>query len=281
MRRQFGKWEASRKPKSIFRIDDARCAAFYDELEQNGLTSDLNPLTANQVREMHEYLCSQRWCDEQRPELSDFAFNEIPKECGIASVPLEKLVRTPHIFSLANHPAVLPVLERYFGCKPRLEELYVSWSAPQEQSSAFHRESPCAFHRDTDGMQTAKLFLYLTDIDTQSGPHFYVLNSHRRNLLTRPGTFTDAEVTDAFGNESIASITGTKGKCFLEDTFGIHKATMPESANRMLLQLIYASHPTICPPKRPVIAASELPGEDFKVYDPYVCEKFVTQRITA
>lgn len=99
------------------------------------------------------------------------------------------------------------------------------------------------WHRDRDGFKVLKFFIYLNDVDDDTGPHAFAPFSHRiRPIRFVPQIrYSDDNVEKFFSK--IILITGKKGKCFVEDTTGLHKATPPNKKHRMLLQFSYFTGP--------------------------------------
>jgi hypothetical protein len=53
----------------------------------------------------------------------------------------------------------------------------------------------------------------------------------------------DLEVTRVFGEESVINFVRPMGSCFLVDTYGFHKGTLPIDNDRLLLQVQYSINP--------------------------------------
>jgi len=184
-----------------------------------------------------------------------------------ASYSLTDIVRAPHLVELANHPGLLAIAERYLDCTPTLYSLNAWWSFPGKSEIAKVAQS---FHRDRDDVRFCTLFVYLTDVDMESGPNVYVRGTHRRapierHLAERPDAVRalDAEdraLLDAgalYGAEGYGSdrlieglfadrveiTTGPAGTAFLADTYGYHKGTPPRSKRRLMFWARYATRP--------------------------------------
>ena len=170
--------------------------------------------------------------------------------------------------AIANDPRVLGLVEAWMGVKPTLAALRVWWSTPTATGEPEHAE---LFHRDVDDLQFIKLFVYLTDVGEDTGPHIFVEGWQRIDKLTRIARYTDEQVAEAFGEDAIRRFTGPAGTAFLENTYGMHRGLPPRAGPRLIFQPLYAQRPLIFGPKRPVISASEL---SLKV-DPYVNRVFV------
>ena len=124
------------------------------------------------------------------------------------------------------------------------------------------------FHRDVDDVRFLKFFAYLTDVDETSGPHVYIVGSHRENRLTRICRYTDAEIAEAFGTENQHRFTGPAGTAFLENTFGLHRGVPVQTAPRLMMQAVYSLGVAPYGPRRPVarIGHDGVPAD----LDPYI-----------
>ena len=221
------------------------------------------------VGEIKAYLAGRLARDPYRPELGRFrAPDEVPPQTHVSHFNNADIVRAPHLMAIANDPRVLALVEAWMGVKPTLAALRVWWSTPTATGEPEHAE---LFHRDVDDLQFIKLFVYLTDVGEETGPHIFVEGSQRIDKLTRIARYTDEQVAEAFGEDAIRRFTGPAGTAFLENTYGMHRGLPPRAGPRLIFQPLYAQRPLIFGPKRPVISASEL---SLKV-DPYVNRVFV------
>lgn len=157
--------------------------------------------------------------------------------------------------SLANHPEILRVAEGFLGVKPTISYMSAWWSFATNDE-ALQAEN---FHRDVDGITFLKFFCFLTDVDEQNGPHVYVPSSANspkcKDSIRR---YSDQEIIDEFGSNSIKEITGPAGTVFMEDTFGLHKGKKLKSGRRLLFQVIYSTAKLPYSPVCPIFDSSNL-----------------------
>ncbi|NND70189.1 MAG: hypothetical protein HKN43_01280 [Rhodothermales bacterium] len=271
VRKKLARIEASFKANSDPDLFTEEILDIAAELGRHGKTSPLSLISAEHVDEMYSYMAEKKWVDRQRKDIGEFALDGVPEDTQLAHLPLEDVLRAPHLLRLANDPSILLAIEKQFGCKPSAEVIQASWSPPSKKEAIRSQ----LFHRDTDGLQFIKLFIFLTDVTEDSGPHCFVLNSHDANKLTKPGFFTEEQVIDSFGEENITFISCPKGTHFLENTYGVHKGTQPKGHGRLMVQVLYCSHPTIYPPKKPVLSSDDLNALGVEDLDRYVFRKFV------
>ena len=97
------------------------------------------------------------------------------------------------------------------------------------------------FHWDNDFKKFLKLYIYLTDVDHDSGPHVFVEKSHkykkREHRLCR--LFTDTNIYQNYKN--VKEFTGKSGSSFFVDSYGLHKGKAPEKNSRILLNIHFGS----------------------------------------
>jgi len=187
----------------------------------------------------------------------------------IGAVPTQEVCRTPGVVEIANDPNVLKIVECYLGCIPTIYSIGIWHSFPCENYNITQ-----TFHRDYDDFRFCSLFVYLTDVDEQSGPHQYVKQSHTldgvRDILARwasrrasnaggadlPATvpefyfqmrFTEKyNVGGAFHRsfaglfgDQVVDVMGPAGTSFLADIYGLHRGLHPRGKPRTILNVRY------------------------------------------
>lgn len=203
----------------------------YSEL---GIT--LDELVIAELRKNLENLpCYKN--DKKDGRLVDF--NNLDDNDQLGNYDRNDLCSIPQVISLANDTKIINAVAKYLGVKPTISNVNCWWSFAR-------REKPKEaqfFHRDVDDFKFLKLFVYLTDVAADSGPHVYIEGSHKRNQLIELKRFTDQEVAENYPAEDVITFERPKGTCFIVDTYGIHKGLLPLNANRLLLQIQYSYLP--------------------------------------
>lgn len=137
---------------------------------------------------------------------------------------------------------IIEIVEAYLG-RPILKSVNVWHSIPPSQSTEFGNVAAAQrFHHDNDNpLGWVKIFVYLTDVDSNSGPHEYVPTSHKivHESFRRDGRFTDLEVLNKYGLTK--EITGKKGTIIIGDTQCLHKGKEPTKGSRTCLQLEFCN----------------------------------------
>lgn len=114
------------------------------------------------------------------------------------------------------------------------------WTFPSTPSNEDRDRHAHVYHYDLDDIKFIKFFIYITDVDIQSGPHIFVKGSNRniryKNSIVKSIRFSDKDILDWYGSENIITVTGPAGSTLIEDTITIHKGSTPISKPRLLLQ---------------------------------------------
>ena len=152
----------------------------------------------------------------------------------------QQLMQNQLVQRVAFDPSFAAIADAYLRCDAALAGVAMWRSVPfgDEPSSAAAQ----LFHADRDYPQFLKIFIYLTDVTPESGPHVYVRTSHchRPRPLRRDVRFHDDEVRASYRDE-IEELCGSAGTILAADTRGLHKGKAPEHGERLILQLQFAS----------------------------------------
>ena len=137
--------------------------------------------------------------------------------------------------------SLLAFAQEYLGVKPILDLVAFWWSIPYEGKG----KSAAAqmYHFDLDRIKFMKFFFYLTDVDTNTGPHCYVKGSHKTlpNEVNRDGRYSDEEISKIYGVENLLEICGKKGTIMAVDTRGFHKGKELLKDKRLLFQIEFTN----------------------------------------
>jgi len=94
-----------------------------------------------------------------------------------------------------------------------------------------------------DRPQFLKIFVYLTDVTGDTGPHCYIRGSHRSraDALWRDGRHADTEILSHYPAGDEVEITAPRGTMIAVDTSGFHKGKPLARGHRLILQLEYTT----------------------------------------
>lgn len=211
------------------------------QFQQDGNVRLPQLASIEKLKALRDELATQPCYDPWRPEIADFNVADTPEISNNARI--RNVAQFPVALALANHPLVLSIVSQYLGCLPTIDDIVAWWSLPGRPAPKEEQ----FFHRDRDAVRFVKLFIYLSEVTKINGAHVFVQGSHRIDKLCQPRRrYQDQEVIKSFGEDKIQSITGAFGSAFIEDTYGIHKGTVPTgNTPRLLLQVRYTSYPSV------------------------------------
>ena len=226
--------------------------ALHAALVTDGITPTLPPLPEEQIGAIRRYFETVPCHDPYRPHLGSFPFDApASPETNMGYFTTAEIVAAPHVLALFNDPVVLEAAELFLGCKPLLDNIGCWWSFGARDAA----KGTQRYHRDFDSLRGFKLFLYLTDVGPESGPHVFMRFSQRSARLDTGRALSDAAIHEAFGAENEVVMTGPAGTMFLADTFGWHKGLLPCSGRRLMLVAQYNINRTPHLPSHPVASA--------------------------
>lgn len=242
--------------------ENGRGDAGNADLRADGIHMLGNLLDPAQCAEVYDFFSHKKVRDPYRPEVAKFLplSQERPENAHIAHHDAEDILAAPYLLDIANDPRILDVVGRFLGCKPTIGYLSTWWSYP----TPLGPQQAENYHRDVDDWRFVKLFIYITDVGPENGPHKYVVQTSSQPDLTEIRRFTDEEVAQTYGEGNIRTMTSKAGEGFLEDTYGIHKGQPVAKGTRLLFQVVYTLGALPYAPRKPVGAL-----DPHKSYDPW------------
>jgi hypothetical protein len=239
-----------------------------DALRREGISHFGQLLSTAQATELCDYFLAKQVHDPYQAGSPRFLPDSEARHPGshIAHHDARDILMAPHLLALANRPDILAIVSRFLGCKPTLGYLATWWS----YHTALGAQQAEHFHRDVDDWRFVKLFIYLTDVGPDNGPHIYVSRSSASAALREIRRFDDQEVVKSFGVANVMELTGRAGEGFLEDTFGVHKGQPVAQGRRLVFQAVYSMSPLPYGPKAPVVRLGEVSLADGAPLDVWV-----------
>ena len=134
-------------------------------------------------------------------------------------------------------------------------------SQPDSEAAQF-------YHFDLDRIKWLKIFVYLTDVGPDNGPHSFVVGSHADGgipwHLRRKGyvRLADDDVAAEYGPDRCLNITAPRGSIIVEDTRGLHKGNAVTGAPRLVLQLQFSN--SLFGGQYPKARITNLQSQDFR-----------------
>jgi hypothetical protein len=165
-----------------------------------------------------------------------------PPKCVAAYADSSQLKASPIFNRFCNDPMLLNLASRYMNATVSAIDSTLWYSFPSNQPSA---EAAQLFHYDLDTLRWLKVFVYLTDVGPDSGPHEYVVASHKCGNKPRPlrergyARIQDSEI-DMFFPERRQTICGSRGTVILGDTRCFHKGNAVKNGYRLIYSPIFS-----------------------------------------
>lgn len=165
----------------------------------------------------------------------------------------------------AVQPAVLNLVNAYFGMYARLRAFNVWHNFPSKKDPMDSQ----LWHRDPEDRYILKMFVYLTDVNEESGPLIYARDTHvQGSIKSVPESFKDSKTTARRSNDAQMSAVvpkdrwitavGPKGTVVFADTRGYHKGGHVREGDRVLYNCMFTSQAST----RPEYFERELPIPD-------------------
>ena len=152
-----------------------------------------------------------------------------------------ELLKNATVQDLAFDQSLLRIANSFLNTKPVLDIVSMWWSVPFGKEA--EDRAAQKYHFDMDRLKFMKFFFYLTDVNTNTGPHCYVKGSSKNIpkpiLLER--RIEDFEMAKNYPSEDIVELTAPKGSIIAVDTRGFHKGKSLSEGNRLLLQFQFSN----------------------------------------
>jgi len=157
------------------------------------------------------------------------------------------LLACPAIAKLAFDPNLVAVAQQFLGAPPVHTQTNCWWSKHHSDDLEHIKAAAQQFHQDRDYIRFLKVFIYLTDVDEDGGPHEFIAGSNAdyaqvsKNRLRSSKRLSDEYLESVYPKDRFRKFTATRGSIILEDTSGFHKGNPIVSGHRLMLQLEYVS----------------------------------------
>lgn len=212
---------------------------YLNKLLDNGYVEFDEKISSSTIEKIIEETKNLNLYDPYNLAAGNFPKSKIPTSTHVANFNRSDLVKVQSILEIANDPGILRIVQNFLGAAPLISNINMWWSLAGKNKA----QEAQLFHRDVDDIKFCKLFIYLTDVGPDDGPHTYVKGSSSINSLTKIRRYEDREIQSKFGNENIINFCRPKGSFFIVDTYGFHKGTLPVENDRLLLQIQYSLNP--------------------------------------
>jgi hypothetical protein len=147
---------------------------------------------------------------------------------------------------MALHPTVRSVANGYFRMHTQLR-FYNVWRTLVVEHDPMASQ---LWHRDREDFLILKMFVYLRDVDADSGPFRYVPGTHRKGTVrAAPDSFleghvarsTDEQMAEIVPPDAWIEATGSSGTIVFADTRGFHCGGRSRTRERLMFTALYTS----------------------------------------
>ena len=241
----------------------------YKNIIAKGILGNLNPSQvisiADEIHNTGYYISSQKLHPDIVQKIVEFAlktpssyirltnpknqslieekiiFNPDAPLSPIYRFDMQQIFENSDLLNLLLDQSLLAVSQEYLNCSPVLDLVSLWWSVPFGGKGT--SEAAQEFHFDMDRIKFLKIFIYLTDVNTNNGPHCYVAQSHKRKpkALLSDGRKSDSEMWEYYPTSDIHELCETSGTIILADTRGFHKGKPLVSGKRLLFEIEYSN----------------------------------------
>lgn len=191
--------------------------------------------------------------DERQSEISNLKLSADLEVIGQKTFNLEALGSELQfdpkcIFArFALNQSFMSIANAYFRMQAKLRYYNVWYTAA---SSSQARESQL-WHFDREDKYILKVFLYLGNVDKETGPFTYAPGTHPKGKFRSlaPSFFmeggvrrtTNDQMSKVYPKENWRFCTGTKGTLIFADTRGYHKGGEAKGKDRLMYTCMYTS----------------------------------------
>jgi len=220
------------------------------------LAADATTLAAHQLDELGWSILPYRLPEEDLQALREFCFstpcysknpvsdqyilnpdvmrNDLPRFTWRT----RDVVKVPAVQRLLKDSGMHDVAQAYLRCRPTLTLITLWLTTNYDGEFDAHH-----YHYDNENPKFLKFFIYLTDVDKDTGAHVFMPRSHhpvKPSAFKKSVRYTDEQVWDGYGRENEKVFEAPAGTIIVEDTLGFHKGSTPKRDYRLILQLEYA-----------------------------------------
>lgn len=195
-------------------------------------------LGAEDIAELKKFAFSQKAYAKNLNEQINISETNIPNDFGRYEWRIPDLLSLPVVQRLIKEGPYHKIAQAYIGSRPTMTSVCL-WLDP-----IYHKKYDAhVYHYDNDGPAFLKFFIYLTDVDIDSGAHMYIEGTQGPDKpahLSKSKRYERSDLLDYYGAEKEIVFSAPAGTIIAEDTAGFHKGTTPTKSHRLLLQIQYA-----------------------------------------
>ncbi len=152
----------------------------------------------------------------------------------------DPFIKSPKVLKIALNNTFIDIAKNYFDTN----DVYMT--GVNFRRSYFNNlpaTDTQMYHRDRNSYKILKVFIYLNNVDEDTGPFQYIRKSHKKwpFLSNRKYRWEDDYIEKKYGKKSIFSATSEIGDVIIADTTGFHKGKQLNKNYRTMLTLNYST----------------------------------------
>jgi len=214
------------------------------ELEEKGYVKIENFLDIKQIDLLHQKV-EEILNDANHPANQGKISQEDARKDKLYIQVLQPFLNTPEIFPFVFNDFIIDVAGAYLDCMPAL----CTCNLRKSFITNLPEGGTQIYHSDPNSPRFLKFFIYLNDVDLNSGPFCYVEGSHTKKFEVNGHNWNKQYnwdlniINQIYGEDKVKYLTAKKGDLLIADTNGWHRGTKPLDNERTMLTIDYACHP--------------------------------------
>ena len=171
-------------------------------------------------------------------------FDPKNKKSNIYKFNPNDVIQNKWVQDLIMDPVLINIAGTYLGANPIFDFAAMWWSTDFKTQM---EDAAQEYHFDLDRPKWLKIFIYLTDVNKDNGPHCYISGTHKvgskpQEILNRGYVrVADEELIKHYPKNTFKEVTGQAGMIVFGDTSCWHKGKPIVEGDRLILQLEYTS----------------------------------------
>jgi hypothetical protein len=143
---------------------------------------------------------------------------------------------------IINDELLTYIASQHLGTPAKAIDSTLWYTFPNPVASS---ETAQLFHYDLDTIRWVKVFVYLSDVGPQNGPHEYVAGTHlpqnkaQQIMVKEYARISDAEIDQYYPGRR-RQVSGPAGTVIIGDTRCFHKGNAVAAGHRLIFSPIYA-----------------------------------------
>ena len=181
---------------------------------------------------------------------SGISQSELRKTLNFTAID-QPLLNVKSLLPIVFHQDLITLASHYYGCLPGVGGVNLRKSF----ANGLPETTTEIFHCDPNSLRFMKFFLYLNDVDEDTGPLCIVKNSFKRkfegwnnsdeNGLDRNWQYkrwSQEDIERIYGKENVKYVTANVGDLIIGNTVSFHRGTKPLKRDRLMLTIHISPH---------------------------------------